>query len=70
MSKGAVAPPPPSEIANLYLVSFPDPPPSGEKGLAHFEHFLVFADSTVQDPGLPIRLQACDFSRDQASSQS
>ena len=31
------------------------------KGLAHFEPFLVFADSTVQDPGLPIRLQACDF---------
>ena len=31
------------------------------KGLAHFEPFLVFADSTVQDLGLPISLQACDF---------
>ena len=28
--------------------------------------FLVFADSTVQDPGLPIRLQECDLSCDKA----
>ena len=39
-------------------------PRKKEEGLAHFEPFLVFADSTVQDPGLPIRLQACDFSCD------
>ena len=39
------------------------PPPHGEKGLAHFERYLVFADSTVQEPGLPIRLQVCDLSR-------
>ena len=26
------------------------PPPSGEEGLALFEPFLGFADSTVQDP--------------------
>ena len=49
-------------FSSVQLVSFPDP--KGEKGLAHFEPFLVFADSTVQDPGLPIRLQACDFSCD------
>ena len=42
------------------LVPRPHPQKEG-KGLAHFEPFLVFADSTVQDPGLPIRLQACDF---------
>ena len=36
-------------------------PQKEEEGLAHFEPFLVFADSTVQDPGLPIRLQACDI---------
>ena len=44
----------------ISLVPRPHPPKEG-KGLAHFEPFLVFADSTVQDPGLPIRLQACDF---------
>ena len=44
----------------LSLVPRPHPQKEG-KGLAHFEPFLVFADSTVQDPGLPIRLQACDF---------
>ena len=30
-----------------------------EEGLALFEPFLGFADSTVQNPGLPIRLQVC-----------
>ena len=48
------------------IVSCPDPTLCKEKGLAHFKPFLVFADSTVQDPGLPIRLQACDFSCDKA----
>ena len=37
------------------IVSFPDPVPKKGKGLAHFEPFLVFADSTVQDPGLPVK---------------
>ena len=45
----------------LYYSLMPRPhPQKGGKGLAHFEPFLVFADSTVQDPGL-IRLQACDL---------
>ena len=46
------------------IVSFPDPDPhagKGGKGVAHFEPFLGFADSTVQDPELPIR---CDLSCD------
>ena len=34
------------------------------KGLAHFEPFLGLADSTVQDPGLPIIFKACDFQCD------
>ena len=33
-------------------------------GLAHFEPFLGFADSTVQDSELPIRFEAYDFSCD------
>ena len=48
------------EPMTISLVPRPHPQKEG-KGLAHFEPFLVFADSTVQDPGLPIRLQACDF---------
>ena len=40
------------------------PPLRREKGLAHFEPFLGFADSTVQDPELPIRFEVCDFSGD------
>ena len=49
-------------LIRVYGSLVPRPHPQKEgKGLAHFEPFLVFADSTVQDPGLPIRLQACDF---------
>ena len=35
-----------------------------EKGLACFEPFLGLADSTVQDPELSVRFEACDFSCD------
>ena len=42
----------------IVLVLFPDPDPHAGKGS------LGFADSTVQDPGLPIRFKACDFSCD------
>ena len=46
----------------------PRPHPLQGKGSSTLQaiNFLVFADSTVQDPGLPIRLQACDFSCDKA----
>ena len=60
------SPPAPPASSSCYVVLCPDPTLCKEKGLAHFEPFLVFADSTVQDPGLPIRLQACDFSCDKA----
>ena len=52
-------------LALTILVSYPYSTLCN-KGLAHFEPFLVFADSTVWDPGLPIRLQAYDFSYDKA----
>ena len=49
-------------VEHITLVLSPDyTPPNGEKDLSHSEAFLVFANSTVQDLGLPIRLQACDF---------
>ena len=50
----------------LGVVSSPDPTPHRESGLAHFRPFLVVADSAVQDPGLPIRLQACGLSCENA----
>ena len=40
------------------------PSPCAGKDLAHFEPFLGFADLTLQDPELPIRFEACDFSCD------
>ena len=51
-------------VTGISVVLFPDPDPHTGKGSAHFEPFLGFADSTVQDPGLPIRFEACDISCD------
>ena len=48
----------------LHFSFVPRPTFCKEKGLADFEPFLVFADLTVQDPGLSIKLQACALSCD------
>ena len=44
------------------IVSFPDPTLKEGKGSGTFQAILGFADSTVQDPELPIRFEACDLS--------
>ena len=44
---------PKGDIAPKFLRPW-TPPSRGRKGLALFEPFLGCADSTVQDPGLPI----------------
>ena len=46
------------------IVSFPDPTLEEGKGSGMLRAFLGFADSTVQEPELPIRFEACDFSCD------